>query len=57
MRKLANEEGMAMKLELERQENLEKDVVRRKVEEMKEQKIPEIYVNEVKQRLTKLKYY
>ncbi|XP_077301125.1 cilia- and flagella-associated protein 45-like [Arctopsyche grandis] len=57
MRKLANEEGIAMKLELERQENLEKDVVRRKVEEMKEQKIPEIYVNEVKQRLTKLKYY
>lgn len=51
------EEGLAMKFEIERLENLEKSVVKQKVDEMREQKIPDIYVNEVEHRLAKLCYY
>lgn len=51
------EEGLAMKYEIERLENLEKTVVKQKVDEMKKQKIPNIYVSEVEHRLAKLSYY
>ncbi|XP_041978376.1 cilia- and flagella-associated protein 45-like [Aricia agestis] len=56
LREKVHNEGVALRMELEQQEKFERGVIKQKVAEMRQQKVPEKYVKEVEQTLAKHGY-
>nr|WIM01486.1 cilia- and flagella-associated protein 45 [Limnephilus lunatus] len=57
LRQRMADEGVALRLDIERQDKLERAIIRHKIGLMREQKIDKMYISEVEQKLAKLKYY